>query len=201
MLLLHFLLRPLKASLKDILESTFESELEVKELQISDAETQRTVYKALAYRKDCRGRAISVDIPALNLRKYDRLMPTIHLRDVSQFESQTTPFIASFWRMTRRDRVFHGCPLLTLGIPGVDYEKWAVDGLHSWALGGLGATIALGLQFAMKSPVFRPACVHVDAADIDRLALNHIKALLMTYYRRKKRENPDWKKKGKEVFR
>lgn len=101
--------------------------------------------------------------------------------------------------MTKEDRVLHDCPLLTMGIPGIQYDKWAVDGLHSWALGGLGRVISFGLHFCMKSPVFRPQCAYLDSKDIDRLALNHVKALLMAYYRKRKSEDPEWKKTGTEV--
>ena len=126
-------------------------------------------------------------------------MPTRFLLNVADFEKREIPFVAHFWRMTKRDRVFHGCPLLTFGIPGLSYDCWAVDGLHSWALGGLGAAISFGLQFCMRSQVFRPTCVHLDNDDVGRLALNHIKALLMSHYR-KQRQDPDWKKTGKEVL-
>lgn len=163
-----------------------------------NAEVQRMIYKVLVYRKDCRGRAIKDAIPELHILKYDRLLPTVELPDVSDFEHRAVPFVAVFWRMRKTDRVFHACPLVTIGVPGLTYDSWTVDGLHSWALGGLGATISFGLQFAMKSPVFRPLCVHLDAADIDRLALNNIKTLLMLHYKTK-RKDPEWKKRGREA--
>lgn len=165
---------------------------------VASFDVQRAIYKQLVYRKDCRGRAVNTDIPSLNLKRYDRLVPTRELTDVSDFEKRSVPFLAHFWRMTKDDRVFHACPLVTIGIPGLTYDKWAVDGLHSWALGGLGAAIGFGLQFCMRSSVFRPLCVHLDSEDIDRLALNHIKTLLMHYYK-KMRQDPEWKKNGTQA--
>ena len=164
-----------------------------------DNDVQRLICSLLVYRKDCRGRALSDDVPRLGLRKYDRLVPTIQLLDVSNFENRSVPFSAHFWRMTKNDRVFHACPLVTVGVPGLTYDKWAVDGLHSWALGGLGGAIIHGLHFCMKSHVFRPLCVHLDSKDIDRLALNNIKTLLMSYYKQRRRTDPQWKKKSSEA--
>lgn len=171
-----------------------------KAVHVTSNDVQRAIYKLLVYRKDCRGRAVSADLPPLGLRKYDRLVPTRDLLDVSEFEKRPTPFLAIFWRMAKTDRVFHSCPLVVIGIPGLTYDLWAVDGLHSWALGGLGAAIAFGLQFCMKSSVFRPLCVYLDAKDVDRLALNHVKTLLMNYYKQM-RQDPEWKKTGTEAGR
>ena len=165
---------------------------------IVNDDAQRLIFSLLGYRKDCRGRALSADIPHLGLRKYDRLLPTIQLLDVSNFEKRSVPFSAHFWRMTKQDRVFHDCPFVTVGVPGLTYDKWAVDGLHSWALGGLQGAIGHGLQFCMKSPVFRPLCAHLCSKDIDRLALNHIKTLLMHWYKQR-RTDPQWKKNGTEA--
>ena len=58
--------------------------------------------------------------------------------------------------------------------------------------------IAHGLHFCMKSPVFKPACVHLETTDLEKLAMSHIKTLLMAYYRQKK-QDPQWKKTGTEV--
>jgi len=165
---------------------------------VGTAEIQHAIYRRLAYRKSCRGRALITDIPLFSLKKHDRILPTKDVLDVSDFEKLVVPFIVTFWRMTKNDRVFHNCPLLTMGIPGLTYDKWGVDGLHSWALGGLGASIAHGLRFCIRSPVFRPLSAHLDNDDMDRLAMNHIKSLLMVHYKKKK-EDPEWKKSGTEV--
>ena len=47
-------------------------------------------------------------------------------------------------------------------VPGNSYDLWVVDGLHTWALGGLGAYVAVVLRFCLKSKVFRPALAGVD---------------------------------------
>ena len=169
-----------------------------KAILVSNIDIQRMIYRVLQYRSDCQGRALTADIPSLCLKKHDRLLPFLGLLDVGSFEAKNVPFVVHFWRMTKRDRVKHNCPLLTLGIPGLVYDSWAIDGLHSWALGGLRVVIAHGLHFCMKSPVFKPACVHLETTDLEKLAMSHIKTLQMAYYRQKK-QDPQWKKTGTEV--
>ena len=159
--------------------------------------TKNSIYVKLVYRKDCRGRALSSSIPELNLNKWDRLFPTKSLPDISGFEKMIIPFSVKFWRMTKNDRVCHDCPLIT-DIPGSSYDLWVVDGLHSWALGGLGSIIAFVFTFCLKSKVFRPAIPFIDPDDQDRLALLSIKALLFAYYKEKKKD-PDFKRTGTQA--
>jgi hypothetical protein len=99
--------------------------------------------------------------------------------------------------MSKSDGVIHDCPLIT-DVPGNLYDQWVVDGLHSWALGGLGAYVGFVLRFCLDSKVFRPAISFTDPEDQDRLALLAIKALLYAHYRKKK-QDPDFKRTGTQA--
>ena len=103
-------------------------------------------------------------MPELGLQKYDRLIPTPSLPDVSGFEAKIVPFLVKFWRMKKTDRVIHDNPIITT-VPSRLYDLWVVDGLHSWALGSLGSYIAFVLRFCLKSKIFRPALPCVDPED------------------------------------
>lgn len=107
------------------------------------------------------------------------------------------PFIATFWRMAKQDRVLHACPLIT-DVPGKLYDEWVVDGLHTWALGPLGGLIAFIFQFILKTKIFTPSSYYMDGNDLDRLALLHIKALMQVHYRKVKRD-PNHKRTHTEV--
>ena len=115
----------------------------IKVVLIDSEGTRNRIYKVLVYRKDCRGRALNEPILDLHLKKWDRIIATPTLTDVSKFEKMEIPFEAKFWRMSKHDRVFHDCPLLEIeDSAGFGYSDWCVDILHGWALGPLGALIA-----------------------------------------------------------
>jgi hypothetical protein len=164
---------------------------------VTSTHIQQRIFRQLVYRKDCRGRALSTHINELGLRKYDRILPSRSLPDVATFETQTLPFTVTFWRMGKGDRVIHDCPLLT-EVPADLYDAWVVDGLHTWALGGLGAYVGLVIKFCLDSKVFAPMVPFIDPKDEDRLALLAIKALLQAYYR-DKRKDPDFQRTGTEA--
>ena len=50
------------------------------------------------------GRTLAKDLPALGLRRGDRLEPSSELRDTSKFESRPLPFRCTFWRQHRDNR-------------------------------------------------------------------------------------------------
>ena len=124
-------------------------------------------------------------------------MPTRILPDVARFEFLPVPFIVTFWRMSKTDRVIHECPLITAA-PGRLYDAWVVDGLHSWALGPLGGLIASMFQFILKTKILTPVSMYMESEDLDRLALLHIKALMQVHYRKVKRD-PNHKRTHTEV--
>ena len=166
---------------------------------IDSEETKNKIYRILIYRKDCRGRALCKPIPELQLNKWDRLVPTPVLTNVANFEFMATPFDATFWRMTKHDRVVHDCPLLEVEDEiGFGYSDWVVDILHGWALGPLGALVAKTLLVCVKSRVFSPQSDLLASEDLDRLGMLHIKSLCTMYYARK-RSDPDWKNTGTEA--
>ena len=173
----------------------------IKVIVVDSEDTQKTIYRLLVYRKDCRGRALSKPIPQLHLQKWDRLIPTRSLQDVSCFESMDTPFTAIFWRMKKTDRVVHDCPLLEIRVlAGFGYSDWVVDILHSWCLGPLGALVAKVLYTCVRSGIFSPASAYLSAEDRDRLAMLHIKSLCTKYYANKRESDPRWKNSGTEAL-
>ena len=168
-----------------------------KEITVANESIQQLIYRKLVYRKDCRGRALLGDITELALLKYDRLLPTRNLPDVSAFERLPVPSVVVFWRMRKYDRVTHDCPLIT-DVPYDLYDAWVVDMLHGWALGGLGALIGLIFKFCLQSKVFNPTVPFMDPKDEERLALLAIKVLLQNYYK-EKRQDPHFKRTGTEA--
>ena len=168
---------------------------------IDTEENQRCILELLVYRKDCRGRAMSKAIPHLHLRKWDRLTPSPALLNVANFESMKIPFLATFWRITKHDRVVHDCPILELQhTAGFSYSDWVIDLLHSWALGPLGALVSKTLMVCVKSGVFSPKSAFLTSEDVDRLALLHIKSLCTEHYTRKRQTDSRWRASGTEVW-
>lgn len=113
------------------------------------------------------------------LQKWDRLLPSVELPDVSDFEKKLVPFRCSFWRMKKEDRLRHDNPILTLDArAGVSIESYVIDLLHSWALGPLAVIVAFVLQFIIATGIFFPsASVQLDAESREQVALVHIKIL------------------------
>ena len=162
---------------------------------IQTREYQRLIFSKLVYRKDCRGRALTSDVASLGLKKWDRLMPTESLQDVGAFELKSLPLMVKFWRMQSTDRLLHDCPLMD--VPGIGIGSWAVDLLHTWALGVLAGHVATVFRFIVKSGIFAPTSPLIDAGDRDELSLQCIKTLLRQHYRQM-HSDEHWKRTGTE---
>mgnify|MGYP007004463486 CR=1 FL=1 len=160
---------------------------------------RQQIFQKLIYRRDCQGRSLCMDISNLGLCKYDRLLPTRVVPDVANFEKTIVPFLVTFWRMKSTDRLVHDCPLfMNKEITGIGIESFAIDLLHSWALGPLGVFIAFVFWFCLSSRIFHPMSIYLNAEECERIAVLHIKTLLMKYYR-EKRQDEDWKRRGSEA--
>lgn len=86
-------------------------------------------------KQGARGRAVAVDLPALGLRKGDRLEATPTLLDVGSFDKITDyPVEATFWRRDSETRVAFRNPLWDSEY-GVTQDSLAIDILHTLFLG------------------------------------------------------------------
>ncbi|CAE6971965.1 unnamed protein product [Symbiodinium sp. CCMP2592] len=168
-----------------------------KVVPIPDAETMRTITRHLEYKKATLGRALVCDLPQLGLRKGWRLEPCPGLPDVGQFEFTPLPFDCTFWVGPEDGRLTHGCPLFD--IPGLTWESWAIDIMHSWHLGPLQQLVSLTLHFCIGSGLFAPKTIHLNASDRQQMSLLVIKSELFLFYQQLRELDPEWKRKGTEA--
>ena len=103
-----------------------------------------------------------------NLPQWARLEPSSVLRDVADFESMETPFVATFHVGGFHSRVLRKTPLFQ--VPGVDLSSWAIDLLHSWHYGPMSTYLAFTLRQLLATPVFRPG---IAAAQIKKKLTNY----------------------------
>lgn len=168
-----------------------------KVVTIANIVQQNVVYRALAYRRDFRGRTLMVDMPDLGLQAGARLEPFEEMLDVSKFEHLRPPFKAKFWIGSPNGRVLHDSPVLSL--PGVSINKYSGDVLHGWHLGPLANFLGLVMWFFLDSKIFAPNCSSLEASEVTRLSVQHIRAELWVYYKDLRRTNLDFAKKGSEA--
>ena len=135
-------------------------------------------------------------LPRLGLQKGWRLEPSSQLPDVGAFETCATPFNCVFYVGGADGRLMHQSPFLQ--IPGVDLNTWCVDILHTWHYGPLSTYITVTLQEILKTPVYQPTLEGLDKAEMDKLALLSLRSDMWMFYK-KKREDPEWRKRGSEV--
>ena len=106
---------------------------------VSSSESHASISAALHWdkRKDgARGRSLRVDMPALGLRKDDRLEPHSGLADVAKFDGITEfPCQALFWRRSRETLCTHRCPIFSSALGVTPNSCIAIDILHTLLLG------------------------------------------------------------------
>ena len=165
---------------------------------ISSTEMRDTVGKLLRYVKNGRGRCLSDNFVTLGLQTLDRLEPAGSLFDVDQFEAQTCPFEAVFWRGRDEDRLLHDSPLLH--IEGASIRLCGVDLLHGWDLGPLQVYTASVIWHFLRCNVFHSPLPWLPQTENNKLALLRIKSLMFSFYARRRRSDLRWHKKGSEVW-
>jgi hypothetical protein len=148
------------------------------------------------YSKKRRGRALAKDFVLLGLKKIDRLEPTKCLSDVGAFEQLVAPCSVTFWRGCKDDRLVHGCPLFS--VLGITVDTWVVDLMHTWHLGDLLSFIGWVFWYILRLGILAPDSVYLDAEECHRLSLLRLKSELYMHYKQK-RNDPDWKRSGKEA--
>ena len=163
-----------------------------------DTTAKRTqIYHKLNYSSARGGRMLTSDLEAYSLMRFDRLESSTQLVDVGNFESTPVPFTAIFWRSSPGDRVQHLIPLLD--IPGVGFHSIAVDLLHAWYLGCLAAYIGLSLWTFLEARIFSPNLADMEPKDHNKLGLLHIRSLLWAHYKKRRNDDPDFKRTGSTV--
>jgi hypothetical protein len=169
-------------------------------VHVHTLEVRSQIVRALRYLKRAFGRALAYDIPALSLKRFDRLEPELLLPDVSKFEAIDPPFTVKFWRMNiKDDRVLHDSPLFH--IIGVGWRNGAVDILHGLHIGTYPCYIGYVIETFLDMRNFAGHYdAFLDADDIKRINLAYFKSLLLEYYSNRRRTDPDWQKRGSEVF-
>ncbi len=147
------------------------------------------------------GRILSADVVTIpGLQKGARLEPSPDLADIADFEQQQIPFTVRFFiGNAETSRFHHCCPFFEI-IPNFGVHSWAIDLLHTWNLGCLASWAGLTLQSLLKSAVFRPQVPGLNASDAAKRALLMIKNELMAWYRNQRLADPDWNKKGTEIW-
>ena len=145
-------------------------------------EDRRRITPYLTYSKKMVGRGLRQDVhlPMCVLLKGDRLEPSRELPDISKFEVVPLPLTATFWRMTKEDRVLHESPLLHL--EGYTMDLHAVDALHTWHLGPLSQYVCLVFWFILGSHVLAPQLPFLATEETLRLGLLKLKGKLWEYY-------------------
>ena len=166
-------------------------------IDITSKDTQRSIYRCLAYKRKYRGRTLIEDIPALGLSKGNRLEPSPSMPDVAMFETKDVPFLCTFWIGDIHGRVVHGNPLVD--ICGFVIELWGIDILHTWCLGPIQAFVAFVIHLLIASGVYYKKLPWLDQEDADRISLNFIKAELFAWYKSMRRD-PHWRRTGTEVW-
>jgi hypothetical protein len=158
---------------------------------------RQDIYLSLTYRKKTRGRTIMYDIPRLGVSAGYRLEPSATLPDVGKFEMTPTPFFTHFWCADSDARVQHESPILA--IEGVTLRTWCIDLLHSWHLGPLASYIGHCLHFFIASRIWSPDLPFLDAEEMQKLSLLHIKSEIWQYYKNRRATDKEWTTKGSQA--
>ena len=153
------------------------------------------IAKNLQFSEKLGGRGLVRNVPELNLPAGARLEPSPELLDVGKFEDLAIPTRVIFWKDSRR--ILHVSPLVR--VPGVSHDSWRIDLLHAWQLGPVEKYVGLSFQVFLSSELFHPNTPHLDKDEKQKLALLHLKSLLLAYYAKRRQEDPHWTKKGSEV--
>ena len=106
-------------------------------VHISNIRDFQKVRSALEFdmRKDgSAGRIVEIDIPSVNLQKYDRLEPTKCHPNVGNFEKLAPPLDSVWWKRSAETRSRRRNPLFCEEL-GIGPQSLCVDALHTLCLG------------------------------------------------------------------
>jgi hypothetical protein len=133
------------------------------------------------------GRTLAMDLPDLNLRRFDRLEPTLDLQDVQAFDTISQfPCRVLFWRRTMETRSRHRNPLFDERI-GITLDSLMVDKLHTLHLGPALVWCAHALWQLILGDVF---CTGEVGPDLHVQSVHQLRSCLWPWYRARKLANP-----------
>ena len=81
------------------------------------------------------GRILSVDVPELGLKKWDRLEPSDSVPDVVKSFDSSNPIVATFWRSSDECGVKHRNPIFDIALGTSPSDVLHPDWLHVFSLG------------------------------------------------------------------
>ena len=167
---------------------------------VTSVEARRLVLASLHFEKRKRGRALRWDIPELGLLKGDRLTPTETFPGPWLFDVAPLPIVCTFWRFEDDSRMVHASPLMD--IEGVEPSSYAIDILHTWSLGPVQRFTAHVFWVLLQSDAWgvRRLSPWLVADDFQHLNLLRLRADMFVYYKRRRTEDPEWCKRGSEVW-
>ena len=153
-------------------------------VEIADERMFRHVRASLDFdkRKDgARGRALTVAIPELGLKKGDRIEPHAGLCNVADFDSLVLPKRVLFWRRSCESMTRRRNPLVSPETGILPSSCFVVDSLHALSLGAYKMYLSLLFHrlFAVDAFKVRSDVAHVRIhASVARL-----RSLLFEWYR------------------
>ena len=107
------------------------------------------------------------------------------------------PLVATFWRTSTAVRLVHYSPIMD--IQGVGPDSYAIDILHTWALGPVTRIIAYIFWFVLDNNIWGQDLPYLGMDDCRQLGILRLRAEMWLYYRSRRQRDPDWKHKGSEV--
>ena len=137
------------------------------------------------------GRALRGAYPALGLRMGDRLEPNPMLPDIANFEAQSPPFTAMFWRHTNDTLAKHRC--LLFSTPGVSIRSLSIDALHTLHLGVWKNFCCSAMWQCIEADAWNVGSNHADVRE--SLSVQRLRSDLFAWYAAQKERRP-----GKELY-
>ena len=86
-----------------------------------------------------------------------------------------------------------------MDIPGVGPSSYAIDILHTWALGPITRLEGLIFWFILESNVWGQDLPYLGVDDCRQIGILRLRAELWLHYRRRRQLDPEWRHKGSEV--
>ena len=126
-------------------------------------------------------------MPALGLRKRDRLEPSHGVPDIGSFESVDTPFVATFWRHSMETMARHRNPVIAPGL--VPFEIFSIDELHTVHLAVFKNFVGFVCNAAIENDIFKVRSASLAART--QMSVERLKVDVLAWYRRDRVANPD----------
>lgn len=167
-----------------------------RQVVIPDRGVHAALARALFYDKradGARGRALTLDFPALGLARGDRLEPSATLRDVGDFEALAVfPVTVLFWCRRHQTWTTHRNPLFCAET-GIGIHTIAIDTLHTLNLGLYQKFVARVWWTLLLNDAWGVAHAAGGRRNVDELVQNGVRRLrqdLFAWYDARARASP-----------